>query len=59
MDEKMVKISFVEYKELIAKAERIAAVERLVNKSNYVSTGDIMIVLGLDVERRSDDVQNG
>ena len=59
MDEKMVKISFVEYKELIAKSERIAAVERLVNKSNYVSTGDIMIVLGLDIERRTDDVQNG
>lgn len=38
-----------EYSELIAKAERIAAVQRLVDSGVYVSTDDIYAVLGIKI----------
>ena len=40
-------ISVAEYRELTAKAERIAAVERMVATGNYISTGDMIAVLGI------------
>ena len=40
-------ISVAEYRELTAKAERIAAVERMVATGNYISTGEVMAVLGI------------
>lgn len=48
MEEKTVKISYSEYKELIAKAERIETVARLMRPNNYVSLDDIKSVLGID-----------
>lgn len=40
-------ISVEEYRDLVAKAERIAAVERMVTRGDYVSTGAIMAVLDI------------
>lgn len=36
-----------EYEALIRAQERIKVVERLVNETQYVSTGDIFVVLGI------------
>ena len=57
MDENKVEIPVEEYHDLLRKAERIAIVERLVNRCEYINTSDILAVL--DIERRSEDVQNG
>ena len=40
-------ITVEEYRELVAKAERIAAVGRMIGSSEYISTGDIIAVLGI------------
>lgn len=40
-------IKVEEYRELVAKAERIAAVGRMVASGEYISTGDIIAVLGI------------
>lgn len=45
-------ISVEEYRDLVAKAERIAAVERMVTKGDYVSTGAIMAVLDIPYEQK-------
>jgi hypothetical protein len=42
-----------EYSELIAKAERIAAVQRLVDSGVYVSTDDIYAVLGIKIPAKT------
>lgn len=45
--ENTITISIDEYKELIAKAERIATIERM-TAQGYVSTDDMMAVLGIE-----------
>ena len=45
MPENTIIIPLEEYKELLAKAERIAAVERLLENLSYVSVDHIKIVL--------------
>lgn len=45
MQEHNIIISVDEYKELVEKAERIAAVERVMNRADYVSQEDIYAML--------------
>lgn len=45
MNENTITISLDEYKELLSKAERIAAVERMSRNSVYMN--DVMAVLGI------------
>lgn len=48
MDEKnTVEISVEEYHALLRTAERVAALERLFNKAQYVSTGDVVAILNI------------
>lgn len=54
MNENTITITIDEYKELVRKAERIAAVERMFTSGSYISTDDIKPVLGI-VEARSND----
>lgn len=51
MNENTITITLEEYKELLKKAERIAAVERMFNQTSYVNTEDIKIVL--DIKERT------
>ena len=39
-----------EYKELLAKAERIAAVERMANMENYFVAEEVYTILGIEVK---------
>jgi putative NADH-flavin reductase len=50
MEEKTVKISYSEYKELIAKAERVATVARMLASTSYISTDDVKRILGIDCD---------
>lgn len=54
MNENTITITLDEYKELVSKAERIAAVERMFATGSYIGTEDIKPVLGI-VEARSQD----
>ena len=45
-----VEISVEEYRTLLRKAEKVAAVERLYNRAQYVSTGDIVAILNIEKE---------
>jgi hypothetical protein len=47
MEEKTVEITVQEYHELLRKAERIAAVERLCARSSYVCVDDVKHVLDI------------
>jgi hypothetical protein len=47
MDKIMITIPLDEYRALVRVSEKIDIVERMVNKGGYVSTGDIMTVLGI------------
>lgn len=53
MGENMVSIPFETYNELVRKAERIDAVERMVNRSAYNSVVDILIALDVRKELES------
>ena len=44
----MIEISMERYNELIRAEERIATVQRLVDKGEYVSVGDIKTILGIN-----------
>ena len=46
-------INLEEYAELVKKAERIAATERLINSGSYVTVDDIAAVL--DIKRRKEN----
>lgn len=54
MPENTIVISLEEYKELLAKAERIAAVERLLANLDYVRVEDIKVVLDV-YSRKTED----
>lgn len=54
MEEKNIKITLEEYRDLLRKAERIATVERMF-ASGYVSSDDIKAVLGIKEEKESED----
>lgn len=58
MQEHNIIISVDEYKELVEKAERIAAVERLVNSDDYVSEKNILTVLGIEKKEKG-STENG
>ncbi len=47
MQEHNIIISVDEYRELVAKAEQIYAVERVINQSDYVSMETIKAILGI------------
>lgn len=53
--ENTITISISEYKALVAKAERIAATERLIANVEYVSTDDIKAVLNICTEKEIDN----
>lgn len=53
MEENMVSIPLETYNELVRKAERIDAVERMVNRSAYNSVEDILIALNVRKEIES------
>lgn len=50
MTENTITITLDEYRELLKKAERIAAVERMLTITKYVSMDDVKIVLGIGKE---------
>lgn len=45
-----VSVPLDEYKELLAKAERIAAVERMANSGNYFTPEEVYTILGIEVK---------
>lgn len=45
-----VSVPLDEYKELLAKAERIATVERMANSGNYFIPVGVYITLGIEVK---------
>ena len=47
MNENTITITLDEYRELIAKAERIEAVGRMIDSTNYVNVDDIKAILGI------------
>lgn len=57
MPENTIVISLEEYKELLAKSERIAAVERLLANLEFVSVDEIKVVL--DFYSRKTEVCDG
>lgn len=57
MENGMVTIAKYDYDSLLRKAERIAAVERLVNSDDYVSEKNILTVLG--IEKKKESTENG
>lgn len=48
MEERTITIPLNEYKELIAKAERIAACERMIANREYVTLNDIAAALNIN-----------
>lgn len=55
MEEKTVEITVQEYHELLRKAERIAAVERLCEKSDYVALEDVKIILCIETKKEKNN----
>lgn len=51
-NEEKIVIPYEEYKSLVAKAERIEVVERILNSTEYISIGEIVAVLGIEVPPR-------
>ena len=47
MNGNTITIALDEYRELIAKAERIEAVGRMLDSVNFVNVGDIKAILGI------------
>ena len=47
MNEKTITITLDEYECLIRAQERIEVVERIINKEEYISVGEIAAVLGI------------
>lgn len=45
-----VSVPLDEYKELLAKAERIAAAERMANSGNYFTPEEVYTILGIEVK---------
>lgn len=54
MPEHNIIISVDEYSELVKKSERIAAVERMMNRADFVSNEDIYAVLGIGKKVNAD-----
>lgn len=55
MNENTIFISVNEYRELIAKAERIKAVERMYASDNYFNDATIKTILGIDEVKESEN----
>jgi hypothetical protein len=53
MNERTVTISLYEYNDLVRKAERIATLGRMFAESEYISVGDIKMVLNLDERKET------
>mgnify|MGYP003292050970 CR=1 FL=1 len=45
-----VSVPLDEYKELLAKAERIAVAERMANSANYFTPEEVYTILGIEVK---------
>ena len=56
MEERKITISLEEYKKLIEKAERIAAVKRFTDCMEYPSVTEIKIILGIEKENENETV---
>ncbi|MBR2388165.1 MAG: hypothetical protein IKB02_05285 [Clostridia bacterium] len=56
MEERTITISLDEYKELVEKAERIAAVERFLESASYPSLSDVEPILGIAKESENEAV---
>lgn len=54
MENGMITIARYDYDSLLKKAERIAAVERLINCGKYVSDDEIFAVLGIKKKENAD-----
>lgn len=52
----MIEVPLVLFSELVRASEKIAAVERYANSNKYVSSTDILVILGIEVKK--DDVQD-
>ena len=52
MEEIMIAIPLEEYRKVLRDSERINIVERMVNKGGYISTGDILAVLGIEEKKK-------
>jgi phage pi2 protein 07 len=61
MNDRTITITLDEYRELVQKSERIATLQRLFAKSDYVAAGDIKNVLGIEEKAtaKADEVKNG
>lgn len=55
MNENTITITLDEYKELIAKAERIETVGRMLGTLNYVNVDDIRAVLGINEVKENEN----
>ena len=53
----MVQIPLDEYRELVAKAERIAAVDRM-TLSRYASLCDVLSILGIEEEKKDETIRD-
>jgi hypothetical protein len=56
MNDKVITITLEEYKELLKSAERLAAVKRFLDGTDYPTITDIQCILGIE---ESDEVENG
>ena len=48
-------ISIGEYKELVAKAERMSVLERMARNNEYICTSDVINVLGIERVKEADN----
>lgn len=55
MNENTITITLEEYRNLIAMAERIAVVSRMLGSTNYVNVDDIKAVLDINVREEACD----
>ena len=49
----VVEVPKSEYEKLVQKAERVDVVERLVAANEYVSTKDIVAILGIEIKKQA------
>lgn len=52
MKETYITISTERYAELIRASERTAIIERMIAQNGYINTGDIAVVLGVELPER-------
>lgn len=64
MNDRTITITLDEYRDLVKQSERIAAVRRFCNESEYVSVDEVKNILGikepkLKAKAKADEVENG